>query len=87
MSTKLDQFVQIANFVKEFEEFEELARKSFLIIKKMRATLLKLKNYNNLGRSETYKHGILKTGTSKMIPDMKIIIVNGIPKIYSRWNK
>jgi hypothetical protein len=75
----LEKLANTSIIVNELESFYELANVSFQILKKKRAPLKKLRDHNNPGRTE---------GPYKKIklPEMKIIIVDGIPKIYSRYS-
>jgi hypothetical protein len=78
----LEKLAETSVIVNELDKFYELANVSFGILKKTRAPLLKLSDYNKPGKTE----GIKKQKNSIRLPDMKIIIVNGIPKIYSCYS-
>ena len=78
----LEKLATTSMIVNELEKFYELANVSFGILKRKRAPLLKLSDYNKPGKTE----GIKKQKNKNLLPDMKIIIVDGIPKIYSRYS-
>ena len=73
MSAKLEEFAHVADMLRKFNEFNKLSDESFRVIKRRRMEMNRIGNFNNPGFQET------------VIPDMKILIVDGKPKIYSRY--
>ena len=83
ITDKLNTLAEEAEYVKEHSdilklnsEFLDLAECCFKELKRARAPLLKLSDHNKPGRTEKRK---------LILPDMKIVLINKVPKIYSRY--
>ena len=78
----LEELAQEAQYLKEHADFLKLADQASKQLRRVRAPLLKISDYNKPGRTEKITKKIRYYG---VIPDMKIVLIDKIPRIYSRY--
>jgi len=73
--SRFEDFVRVVNMIKEFEEFHELYRRS-----------LKHQIHVISSKNSAFKKVNKNPYSHIKIPNMKIILENKVPKIYSRYS-
>jgi len=76
---KLTELAETSSLIKEFDDFNILADRAFKLLRRKRMELSKIKDHNKSDIRDSFRN------KTYVIPDMKILIVDGVPKIYSRY--